>query len=208
MAIKITNGIYAITPKSIKGNELIDSAAAALDAGIDLLQYRFSANQNFDEIFQDAEKLQKLCKSHNKALIINDSYELAELLSSGLHIGQNNTNNFFLNCTKIKFIGISCHHNLKLPSRKVYSDFSYFSYGPVFNTQTKAMLTKPKEPMYFANKLYKETKSVAIGGINHINLKQVKRAGFTMAAICDAIFSQKDRIYRNSKNLIEIWHEN
>ena len=70
------------------------------------------------------------------------------------------------------------------------------------------MITKPKEPMYFADKLDKQTKSVAIGGINHINLKQVKSAGFKMAAICDAIFSQKDRIYRNSKNLIEIWHEN
>ena len=61
MLKNIQSGIYAITPTSLRADELLNAVEDTLSSGIEIIQYRFDDCINFDERLKTATKLKKIC---------------------------------------------------------------------------------------------------------------------------------------------------
>jgi thiamine-phosphate pyrophosphorylase len=209
MLKSIQSGIYAITPTFLKADELLNAVEDTVSSGIQVIQYRFDDSINFDERLKTAEKLKKICIDNNTLFIINNDYLLAEYLGTGLHIGPDLEDlSFLLTSENIEFIGLSCKSNISAQKNDSNNVFSYYSFGPAFNSQTKMSESGEIDLKYVSENMDKNSINIAIGGINNSNLSQIKKGGFQMAAICEGIYSDKTRVRERSNQLLEIWNEN
>ncbi len=209
MLKNIQSGIYAITPTSLRADELLNAVEDTLSSGIEIIQYRFHDCINFDERLKTATKLKKICFDNNACFIINNDYLLAEYLGTGLHIGPDLEDlSFLLTSENIEFTGLSCKSNISAQKNDSNNVFSYYSFGPTFYSQTKRSERGEIDLKYVSENMDEKSINIAIGGINSTNLSQIKKSGFQMAAICEGIYSDKSGIKERSKQLLEIWNEN
>ena len=203
------SGIYAITPTYIFKNELLDAVAATLESEIKLIQYRFESEISFEEKYETAKEIQSMCNEKKATLVINNDHRIAELIGCGLHIGQDvKDTNFLKDKKNISFIGLSCKDKPDNQTRNDARMFSYYSFGPIFESKTKKNASGPIDIAKVSSKMNKDKLNVAIGGITEINLRLVKQNEFNMAAICDGIYNDPKKIKVNCQKLIEIWNEN
>ena len=201
-------GIYAITPTYIYKNELLDAVERTIQSKIKLIQYRFKNAVSFEERYETAMRIQFICKENNATLVINNDHKIADLVGCGLHIGLDIEDTNFLNEFKnISFIGLSCKNKPEIQERKDANIFSYYSFGPLFESKTKENLTGLIDIFGVSNKMNKKKLNFAIGGINEINLRLVKQSKFNMAAICNGIYNDLTKIEVNCQKLLEIWNE-
>ena len=206
---KIESPIYAITPTYIHKNELLDAVERTLESEIRLIQYRFEDEINFEERYETAKEIQTICNKWSATLVINNDHRVAELIGCGLHIGQDIEDTSFLKETKnISFVGLSCKNKPEQQASEDSELFSYYSFGPLFESKTKKNITGPIDIVDVSSKMDKEKINIAIGGISEINLRLVKQNKFNMAAICDGIYNDLKKIEVNCRKLIEIWNEN
>ena len=205
----IESPIYAITPTYIFKNELFDAVEKTLEADIKLIQYRFEDATSFEERYETAKKIQSICHKRKATLVINNDHRIAELIGCGLHIGQDIKDTSFLKDTKnISFTGLSCKNNPENQTREDAELFSYYSFGPLFESKTKKNITGPIDIADVSSRMNKDKLNIAIGGISEINLRLVKQNKFNMAAICNGIYNDPKKIVANCQKLIEIWNEN
>ncbi|MFL2753698.1 MAG: thiamine phosphate synthase [Gammaproteobacteria bacterium] len=193
------NGIYAITPPSKNINIILEETKRLLDEGVLIFQYR-EKNIKPIEIAENAFKLLELIKKNNGTLIINDSPQIAmEIGADGFHLGQedysNNKMQKFLkehqetlNQDYIK--GISCKWDLEfisnLPEDIIIWD--YIAVGAFYSSSTKknALVKETvdrKKPFSLSSKHI-----VAIGGIDHLNFKEVLSIGYETIAMSSGVF--------------------
>ena len=64
-------GIYAITPDYLFGVELIKLVERTLDAGINIIQYRFNKNLSKREVIDTAETLFKKVQTFGAEFILS-----------------------------------------------------------------------------------------------------------------------------------------
>ena len=205
----IESPIYAITPTYIFKNELFDAVEKTLEADIKLIQYRFEGATSFEERYETAKEIQSICHKRKATLVINNDHRIAELIGCGLHIGQDVKDTSFLKDTKnISFTGLSCKNNPENQTREDAELFSYYSFGPLFESKTKKNITGPLNIADVSSRMNKDKLNIAIGGISEINLRLVKQNEFSMAAICNGIYNDPKKITANCQKLIEIWNEN
>ena len=205
----IESPIYAITPTYIFKNELFDAVEKTLEAEIKLIQYRFEDATSFEERYETAKEIQSICHKRKATLVINNDHRIAELIGCGLHIGQDIKDTSFLKDTKnISFTGLSCKNNPENQTREDAELFSYYSFGPLFESKTKKNITGPIDIADVSSRMNKDKLNIAIGGISEINLRLVKQNKFNMAAICNGIYNDPKKIVANCQKLIEIWNEN
>ena len=205
----IESPIYAITPTYIFKNELFDAVEKTLEAEIKLIQYRFEDATSFEERYETAKEIQAICHKRKATLVINNDHRIAELIGCGLHIGQDVKDTSFLKDTKnISFTGLSCKNNPENQTREDAELFSYYSFGPLFESKTKKNITGPIDIADVSSRMNKDKLNIAIGGISEINLRLVKQNKFNMAAICNGIYNDPKKIVANCRKLIEIWNEN
>ena len=205
----IESPIYAITPTYIFKNELFDAVEKTLEAEIKLIQYRFEDATSFEERYETAKEIQSICHKRKATLVINNDHRIAELIGCGLHIGQDVKDTSFLKDTKnISFTGLSCKNNPENQTREDAELFSYYSFGPLFESKTKKNITGPIDIADVSSRMNKDKLNIAIGGISEINLRLVKQNKFNMAAICNGIYNDPKKITANCQKLIEIWNEN
>ena len=205
----IESPIYAITPTYIFKNELFDAVEKTLEADIKLIQYRFEDATSFEERYETAKEIQSICHKRKATLVINNDHRIAELIGCGLHIGQDIKDTSFLKDTKnISFTGLSCKNNPENQTREDAELFSYYSFGPLFESKTKKNITGPIDIADVSSRMNKDKLNIAIGGISEINLRLVKQNKFNMAAICNGIYNDPKKIVANCQKLIEIWNEN
>ena len=113
MLKNIQSGIYAITPTSLRADELLNAVEDTLSSGIEIIQYRFDDCINFDERLKTATKLKKICLDNNACFIINNDYLLAEYLGTGLHVGPDLKDlSFLLKSENIELTGLSCKSDI------------------------------------------------------------------------------------------------
>ena len=135
-------GIYAITPTYIHKNELLDAVERTIQSEIKLIQYRFKNAVSPEERYETGMSMQSICKENNATLVINNDHKIADLVGCGLHIGLDIEDTNFLNEFKnISFIGLSCKNKPEIQKRKDANIFSYYSFGPLFESKTKQNLT-------------------------------------------------------------------
>ena len=139
------------------------------------------------------KKIKKICKKNNVKFIINDDPLLAlKLDADGCHLGQKDMN--IKTAKKIlgkKIIGITCHNSLKLAKKAIKAKADYIAFG-AFN-QSKTKKTKYVASVKILNKVKKLTKipTVAIGGINAVNYKNLLLNNANFLAISGYIWKNK-----------------
>ena len=202
-------GIYAITPDYLFGEELIKLVEQTLDAGINVIQYRFDKNLSKKEVIDTAETLCKIVQAVGAEFIINNDVNLANDLFTGLHIGPDFKNTEDLDRkNNIKFVGFSCKNSLDPQKNDINNRFDYYSFGPIYFSKTKMSQNGTIDINKISSQMDIKKVNVAIGGINSKNLAQIKQKGFDCAAVCNGIYHDLDRSERNITEMLKVWNEN
>ena len=192
MKINKKKFIYLISPNKIP-NSFYNNLKLVLKTGkVSFFQLRLkSYSQNKKIII--GKKIKNICKKNKVKFIINDDPLLAlKLDADGCHLGQKDMN--IKIAKKIlgkKIIGITCHNSMNLAKKAIKAKADYIAFG-AFN-QSKTKKTKYVASVKILNKVKKFTKTptVAIGGINAVNYKNLLLNNANFLAISGYIWKNK-----------------
>lgn len=186
--------LYAITDRKwLNGRTLTSQVEEVLKNGVTFLQLR-EKNLPYDELVKEAVQIKKIAAKYKVPFVINDNiYAALEAGADGVHIGQGDAS--YQEARKLlgdnKIIGMTAHNLTEaLDAQNAGAD--YIGAGAVFTTSTK----QDTIPMQF-NTLKEITDNisipvVAIGGINHENIKELKGLGINGVAVISALFAQEN----------------
>ena len=187
-------GLYAITPDIADTDLLLQKVEAALQGGINILQYRNKlANHKLQT--QQARALLPLCRQYNVPLIINDSVKLCLTLDAdGVHLGADDGNLAEVRARigKDKILGASCYNKFDLALLAQQAGANYVAFGACFASSTKLGAPVADLSLFRRAKLQLQIPVVAIGGITVKNAAQVIQAGANAIAVINAIFNADD----------------
>ncbi len=184
--------IYLISPNKIQ-NSFYNNLKLVLKTGkVSFFQLRLkSYSQNKKMII--GKKIKNICKKNKVKFIINDDPLLAlKLNADGCHLGQKDTNiEIAKKILGKKIIGITCHNSIYLAKKAIKAKADYIAFG-AFN-QSKTKKTKHVASIKILNKVKKFTKTptVAIGGINSVNYKNLLLNNANFLAISGYIWKNK-----------------
>ena len=187
-------GLYAVTPDIADTDLLLAKVEAALQGGINLLQYRNKlANHKLQT--QQARELLPLCRQYHVPLIINDSVKLCLTLDAdGVHLGADDGNlaevRARLGASKI--LGASCYNRFDLALQAQKAGASYVAFGACFSSSTKPNAVGAPLSLFAEAKQKISIPIVAIGGITLENVELVKNAGADAIAVVNALFGAED----------------
>jgi len=138
----------------------------------------------------------QLARQFDAKLFINDHWQLAILHGAyGVHLGQEDLNT--ADIRKIHaaglHLGISTHSPYEVARAHAWRP-SYFAFGPIYHTNTKAMPFAPQgvDKLSWWRKVLKPHAVVAIGGINERNIADVVKTGVDGVAMISAITGADD----------------
>ena len=192
MKINKKKFIYLISPNIIPKNFYRNLNLVLKTGKVSFFQLRLkSYSQNKKIII--GKKIKNICKKNKVKFIINDDPLLAlKLDADGCHLGQKDMNiNMAKKILGKKIIGITCHNSLNLAKKAIKAKADYIAFG-AFN-QSKTKKTKYVASVKILNKVKKLTKipTVAIGGINAVNYKNLLLNNANFLAISSYIWKNK-----------------
>ena len=192
MKINKKKFIYLISPNKIP-NSFYNNLKLVLKTGkVSFFQLRLK-NYSQNKKIIIGKKIKNICKKNKVKFIINDDPLLAlKLDADGCHLGQKDMN--IKIAKKIlgkKIIGITCHNSMNLAKKAIKAKADYIAFG-AFN-QSKTKKTKHVASVKILNKVKKFTKTptVAIGGINAVNYKNLLLNNANFLAISGYIWKNK-----------------
>ena len=192
MKINKKKFIYLISPNKIL-NSFYNNLNLVLKTGkVSFFQLRLKRYSQKKKMII-GEKIKKICKKNKVKFIINDDPLLAlKLDADGCHLGQKDMS--IVKAKKIigkKIIGITCHNSMNLAKKAIKAKADYISFGAFSKSKTKK--TKYTASVKILNKVKKFTKTptVAIGGINSINYKNLLLNNANFLAISSYIWKNK-----------------
>lgn len=202
-------GIYLILDQQYANRDIVSIAIDAVDAGVDVLQYREKRLSKKDALNM-AERLRLITTGTGIPLIINDDPALALAVDAdGVHLGQDDIPVHVARriIGEDKIIGLSTH-SYQEAVKAVSYDINYIGFGPVFESGTK-MVTAPLGAQAISR--LRDVISIpiiAIGGISEGNIADVIRCGADGAAVISAVLSSSDikKSVRNLKEKIRDFH--
>ena len=187
-------GLYAITPDVADTDLLLQKVEAALQGGINILQYRNKVASHKLQT-QQARAILPLCRQYNVPFIINDSVKLCLTLDAdGVHLGADDGNlaevraRIGIN----KILGASCYNRFELALSAQQAGASYVAFGACFASRTKPNAPVASLDLFERAKIELNIPTVAIGGITLQNAPQVLKAGANAIAVINAIFNVED----------------
>jgi thiamine-phosphate pyrophosphorylase len=187
----VIKGVYAITPDEENTAILIAMAEAALQGGIDVLQYR-NKRANHKLQTQQARLLLPLCRQYRTPLIINDSIKLCLTLDAdGVHLGADDGNlaDARARLGPDKILGASCYNRLDLALAAAEAGADYAAFGACFASGTKPNAPVAPLSLFAQAKAMIKIPLVAIGGIDLQNAPLVVQAGADAVAVVGALFN-------------------
>ena len=178
MSRKIPWAFYFITDSNLTRQGFLKDSEDAIRGGARVIQYR-EKNKSFKEMFAEASALLALCKIAGVDLIINDSLEMARTVgASGVHLGQGDEP--LSEARKMLpdgIIGVSCGTVDDVKNAEM-GGVDYIAASPVFFTGTKTDIGRSVGLDGIARfRQATDLPIVAIGGINHSNVRDVVLAG-------------------------------
>ena len=192
MKINKKKFIYLISPNKIL-NSFYNNLNLVLKTGkVSFFQLRLKSYSQKKKMII-GEKIKNICKKNKVKFIINDEPLLAlKLDADGCHLGQKDMN--IKTAKKIlgkKIIGITCHNSMNLAKKAIKAKADYIAFG-AFN-QSKTKKTKHVASVKILNKIkkYSKTPTVAIGGINAVNYKNLLLNNANFLAISGYIWKNK-----------------
>ncbi len=179
----------------------------ALSAGVRFFQYR-SKQGTRKAIYETSLQLSGMARKAGALFVVNDHADIAAAIDAdGVHLGQDDLP---LECARKllgskKVIGISTH-DVEQARLAEAAGADYIGFGAVFPTQTKEEAVAHGLELLTAVKKAVSIPVVAIGGINHSNIRKIMGAGADGAAVISAVLSAPD-IRQAAEELIHIIHE-
>jgi thiamine-phosphate pyrophosphorylase len=174
---------------------LEDVVAAALRAGVRLVQYRPKQDPATDlERLSQARNLRNLCHRHGALFLVNDRPDLALAAEAdGVHLGQSDlpvaAARRLLGPDRL--IGRSTHAPDQL-RQAVMEGCDYVGVGPVHTTPSKPGRSAVGLDYVAAAAADCPIPWFAIGGVDATNLAAVRRAGAQRVAVIRAITEAAD----------------
>lgn len=190
----IIKGLYAVTPDEQDTDVLLAKVEAALQGGINILQYR-NKQANHKLLTQQAQAILPLCRQYNVPLIINDSVKLCLTLDAdGVHIGaeDGNLSEVRTRLGPNKILGASCYNRFDLALTAQQAGADYVAFGACFASTTKPNAPIASLDLFKLAQAQLHIPTVAIGGITLTNVLQAIDAGASAIAVINAIFNSSD----------------
>lgn len=186
--------VYAITDRHWTGTQTLEQQVEeVLNGGATFLQIR-EKNMPHDELVKEAVRIKEIAKKYNVPVVIDDDiYAVIESGVDGVHIGQKDMD--YIEARKLlgndKIIGMTAP-SVELAKKAEALGADYIGAGAVFSTNTKKD-TKPLE----LSTLKEICNSVsipvvAIGGIDHSNVRKLAGTDIDGVAVISALFGAKD----------------
>ncbi len=192
MKINKKKFIYLISPNKIHSSFYKNLNLVLKTRKVSFFQLRLK-NYSLKKKIIIGKKIKIICKKNKVKFIINDDPLLAlNLDADGCHLGQKDMN--VKTAKKIlgkKIIGITCHNSINLAKKAIKAKADYIAFG-AFN-QSKTKKTRHVASIKILNKIKKFTKTptVAIGGINAVNYKNLLLNNANFLAISGYIWKNK-----------------
>ena len=197
--------LYAVTDRTWLGGEtLYEQVEKAIKGGVTFVQLR-EKDLDKESFLNEAQEIQKLCRTYNIPFVINDNVEIARTINAdGVHVGQRDmkAGNVRAILGEDKILGVSAQTvEQALLAEKEGAD--YLGVGAVFPTGSK----EDAEDVSFDT--LKDICSavnipvVAIGGIGAGNVSKLENSGISGIAVISAIFAADD-IESATENLKEL----
>ncbi|NFB58139.1 thiamine phosphate synthase [Clostridium botulinum] len=193
--MEINYELYLITDRRfLKGRQLKKVVEDAILGGITIVQVR-EKDVSTREFYNVAKEVKEVTDYYKVPIIINDRLDIAQAIdASGVHLGQKDMH---LNIAreilgKDKIIGISVG-NVKEALEAQNNGADYLGIGTIFPTGSK----KDVDAIIGIDGLSKikdsiSIPSVAIGGINKTNFKDVLKTGIEGISVISAILDEDD----------------
>ena len=200
MTLKINKKkfIYLISPNKISTNFYKQLNLVLKSNKVSFFQMRLK-KYSFDQKIFIGKKIKKICKKKNVKFIVNDDPILARKLNAdGCHLGQKDMS--VKKARKIignKIIGITCHNSIKLAKIAIRAKPSYLAFGAFYATKTKKVKYKASDKIFYKIKKLTDIPTVAIGGINSENYRNLLLNKANFLAISSYIW--KNKLYKPEK---------
>ena len=186
--------LYAVTDRTWVGKQtLLEQIEDALKGGATIIQLR-EKKMDEDSFVEEAIVVRDLCHKYNVPLIINDNVEVAlKSGADGVHVGIEDAP-----VAEIRrqvpadfIIGATCK-TVEQAKAAESAGADYMGVGAVFPSPTKTNAIR------ITNERLREIISsvsipaVAIGGISHDNVLEIRGSGVSGVAVVSAIFGAAD----------------
>ncbi|RME35681.1 MAG: thiamine phosphate synthase [Gammaproteobacteria bacterium] len=188
------HGLYAIADRALLGGRLLPAAAAALQGGASLLQFR-DKGEDRQEREELARALLALCRQHRVPLLINDDPGLAATIGAdGVHLGSGDTGlpRARAMLGERALIGASCYNRLELALKAQEEGADYVAFGRFYPSRTKPEAVPCPVTLLGEARRHLSIPIVAIGGITTENGPRLLAAGADALAVIHGLFGQPD----------------
>jgi len=204
----MTQGLYGITPQSLLADDrqLLEAVEAALDGGMQRLQYRAKALPQPDRLRQ-ARALRRLCHDHGVRLIVNDDVDLAIAAGAdGVHLGREDG---AIAAARRRLgaealIGASCYDRFELALQALEQGADHVAFGRFFPSSTKPDAVQARPELLDRASRELGCPVCAIGGITVDNGRALIAAGADFLAVIEGLFSASD-IRRRARDFTRLW---
>ncbi len=171
------------------GLEVVPAAAAILEGGARILQFRHKSHFS-REAYGWAEEIAELCRKSGASFVVNDRADIAAILGAGLHLGQEDLAP--ADARKLLpngVIGFSTHNGVQLEAA-ASEPVDYVAFAPIFQPGSK-LNPDPVVGLEELHRLRPLTLRplVAIGGITLETAAAVWRAGADSIAVIGDLFA-------------------
>ncbi len=182
--------LYVITDPRFRDE--VESAKLALEGGATAIQLR-AKNKNARDVIDAGRQIRKITEEYDALFFVNDRVDIAlAVYADGVHVGQSDIPpEIIKEIAPELLIGVSAS-NVEEARKAEIAGAAYIGAGSVFPTKTKA------DAKFIGLDMLKEIVNavsipvVAIGGINHQNVKEVLNAGVAGIAVISAVVGADD----------------
>ncbi|MFQ5509889.1 MAG: thiamine phosphate synthase [Leptospirillia bacterium] len=187
--------LYLITNrKAVPGCDLIACLAAALAAGVRLVQLR-EKDLSARDLLTLAEQAQAVCAAHGARLLINDRADVALAVgAAGVHLTSADPP-----VAEVRdllgseaLIGVSTHHPAEVVAAGA-EGADFVTFGPVYDTPSKRGMGDPAGTAGLSRAVTEaEVPVFALGGVNAGRIREVMATGCHGAALISGVMASTD----------------
>ena len=186
--------LYAVTDRTwLGGRSLEEAVEQAILGGVTCVQLR-EKDMDDDELIEEASKLAEICHRHNVPLIVNDNF-IAAMKSGadGVHVGiEDAPVKEIRRIAGEGFIIGATAKTVEQAKRAEADGADYLGVGAVFPSPTKKNALRITPDMLREICSSVKIPAVAIGGISHDNVREIKDCGQVGIAVVSAVFAAED----------------
>jgi thiamine-phosphate pyrophosphorylase len=187
-------GLYLVTPNWDDTDKLLEYTAAALHAGVALVQYR---HKDADATLrrEQGAALLALCRRYSRPLVINDHVALCLTLGAdGVHVGGTDVSVREARAAlgPGKIVGASCYGDLDLARGAARDGATYVAFGGFYPSTVKRYTFVTDPEILIEARRVLTLPLVVIGGMTPDNARPLVARGADMVAAITSVYQAED----------------